>query len=66
MNKVNTGHVGGRPTVFGRRGGVSSGHYLASEIGNSILRRGGNAADAAAVADAAAAAVGARLSVPGA
>lgn len=34
--------------IMSGRGVVSSGHYLATEIGIDILRRGGNAADAAA------------------
>jgi gamma-glutamyltranspeptidase/glutathione hydrolase len=41
---------GGRPTVFGRNGAVSSGHYLATGIGVHILRSGGNAFDAAVAA----------------
>ena len=38
---------GGRPTVFGRRAAVSTGHYLATEIAIHVLRSGGNAFDAA-------------------
>jgi len=34
--------------VMGRRGVVSSGHYLATECGMHVLRSGGNAVDAAA------------------
>ncbi len=37
----------GRPSVFASRGMVSSPHYLASESGQNILRRGGSAVDAA-------------------
>jgi len=39
------------------RGVVSSGHYLATDIGLDLLKQGGNAADAAA-------AVGFALTVP--
>lgn len=46
--KATTGGDGGRPMVMGRRGVVSSGHYLATECGMDVLRRGGNAVDAAA------------------
>ena len=34
--------------IMSTRGVVSSGHYLATEIGVDVLRRGGNAMDAAA------------------
>lgn len=43
-----TGPTGGRAMVMSTRGVVSSGHYLATETGIDILRRGGNAMDAAA------------------
>jgi len=46
--KTTTGSTGGRPMVMGTRGVVSSGHYLATEIGLGVLRGGGNAMDAAA------------------
>ena len=48
MSETTTGSRGGRPMVMSGRGVVSSGHYLATEIGIDVLRRGGNAADAAA------------------
>jgi len=48
MESTTTGATGGRPTVMSTRGVVSSGHYLATEIGVDLLRRGGNAMDAAA------------------
>ena len=37
-----------RPVVYGRRGVVTSGHYLATGAGLRILEQGGNAIDAAA------------------
>ncbi len=37
-----------RPVVMGRRGVVTSGHYLATAAGFRILEQGGNAIDAAA------------------
>ena len=43
-----TGRRGGRPLIQSPRGVVASGHYLATQIGIDILRRGGNAMDAAA------------------
>src|SRR5262249_31184934 len=36
-----------RPIVMSRKGIVVSGHHTASEVGAEVLRRGGNAADAA-------------------
>jgi gamma-glutamyltranspeptidase/glutathione hydrolase len=48
MNNTTTGPSGGRPQIMAMRGVVSSGHYLATEIGLDVLKRGGNAADAAA------------------
>lgn len=39
-----------RPTLYGRRQAVSSGHYLASAAGFSVLEAGGNAIDAACAA----------------
>ena len=35
-----------RPTIMVRRGVVTSGHYLASQVGLEVLARGGNAIDA--------------------
>ncbi len=35
-----------RPTLYGRRHAISSGHYLASAAGYAILEAGGNAIDA--------------------
>jgi len=46
--RTTTGPAGGRPLIMSGRGVVASGHYLATEIGVDILRRGGNAMDAAA------------------
>ena len=48
--KTTTGNSGGRPTIMGARGVVAAGHALAAEAGLAILRRGGNAVDAAAAA----------------
>ena len=45
-----------RPVVMGRNGMVCSGHSLASQVGISVLQKGGNAVDAAV-------AVGATLNV---
>jgi len=39
-----------RPVITGRRGVVTSGHYLASAAGFRIMEQGGNAFDAAAAA----------------
>ncbi len=47
-NTTSTGPSGGRPMIMATRGVVTSGHYLATEIGLEVLRRGGNAMDAAA------------------
>ncbi|MHC4714261.1 MAG: gamma-glutamyltransferase family protein [Planctomycetota bacterium] len=48
MPNTSTGSSGGRPVVMSTKGVVSSGHYLATQIGIDVLRRGGNAFDAAA------------------
>ena len=37
-----------RPVVMGKRGVVTSGHYLATAAGFRIMEQGGNAIDAAA------------------
>lgn len=42
----------GRPPTRGTRGMVATSHYLASESGQSMLRRGGSAVDAAIAANA--------------
>ena len=39
-----------RPTLYGRRQAISSGHYLASAAGYAILESGGNAIDAGCAA----------------
>ena len=39
-----------KPAVVGRRGLVATQHHLASEVGADVLRRGGNAVDAAVAA----------------
>jgi len=41
-----TDHITTRPVIMGTNGMVTSGHYLASRIGLSILEDGGNAVDA--------------------
>ncbi|MFW6189766.1 MAG: gamma-glutamyltransferase family protein [Planctomycetota bacterium] len=46
--RTSTSYRGGRPTIMGTRGVVTSGHYLATEAGMHVLRSGGNAFDAAA------------------
>jgi gamma-glutamyltranspeptidase/glutathione hydrolase len=48
LSTTTTGRSGGRPQIMATRGVVSSGHYLATDIGLDLLKRGGNAADAAA------------------
>jgi len=48
MTHTTTGSSGGRPMIMGTREVVTSGHYLATQIGMDILARGGNAMDAAA------------------
>jgi gamma-glutamyltranspeptidase / glutathione hydrolase len=48
MNRTTTGKSGGRPMLMGTREAVSSGHYLATQVGMDVLARGGNAMDAAA------------------
>ena len=48
--RTSTGDSGGRPMVMGMHGVVAAGHYLAAEAGMTMLRRGGNAFDAAAAA----------------
>ena len=39
-----------RPTLYGRRQAISSGHYLASAAGYAVLEAGGNAIDAGCAA----------------
>ena len=39
-----------KPAVLGRRGMVATQHYMASEVGANVLRKGGNAVDAAVAA----------------
>ena len=39
-----------RPTLYGRRHAISSGHYLASAAGFAVLEAGGNAVDAGVAA----------------
>ncbi len=48
MQTATTGPRGGRPMIMCTEGVVSAGHYLAAEAGLAMLRRGGNAMDAAA------------------
>ncbi|MGH7145579.1 MAG: gamma-glutamyltransferase family protein [Planctomycetota bacterium] len=48
MQPTNTGSRGGRPQILATHAVVTSGHYLASNIGLDILKKGGNAFDAAA------------------
>ena len=50
MKSTSTGSSGGRPVVMGSHGVVAAGHYLAAEAAMTMLRRGGNAMDAAAAA----------------
>ena len=50
MSGTTTGERGGRPMVMGTREAVTSGHYLATQIGMDVLGRGGNAMDASAAA----------------
>ena len=40
--------VTGRPVIYGKKGVISSGHYLTSMAGMQILLQGGNAFDALA------------------
>ena len=40
--------VTGRPVIYGKKGVISSGHYLTSMVGMRILLQGGNAFDALA------------------
>src|SRR3954470_1776582 len=46
MPQVDAATFTTRPTIMARRGVVTSGHYLASQIGLEVLERGGNAIDA--------------------
>ena len=48
MKATSTGSTGGRPMIMSTHGVVTSGHYLATQIGIDTLHRGGNAMDAAA------------------
>jgi gamma-glutamyltranspeptidase/glutathione hydrolase len=50
MSLTTSGATSKRPTLYGPRHAISSGHYLASAAGYSILEAGGNAIDAGCAA----------------